>query len=930
MKIAYSFGVIDFLHYGHIHALLNAKQECDMHIFGLVGESTSMNWMGNVLSSFDERRSVLEQIKCIDQIIYQKTLDPTNNLKEIHMQYPDAEILIYHRNDCELVIMDELLNDINATIISIDYYEKMSPENVLKAMNNEIESKISISNLISTKAGTLLSLKSRLTRSFIEDIFVLNIGEYLLDEKFVLDTIKKQFDGKKIVVRSSCTDEDNLIKSNAGCYESILNVDSGSEYKVKEAITAVMNSYKKDVRSLHNEQILIQTQTTDISKSGVLFTRDIHENRPYYFINYDAEGSTDLVTSGQGGNTLWVSRDNDVKKLNGEWKNLILAVKEIEQILNGMILDIEFAIKFNGDIVIFQVRPLASNYKFNKYVDDDQFFKLKNEIKNDYVVMCNSVNNDLMILSDMAFWNPSEMIGSNPRNLDYSLYKEIITSTTWNGGLISMGYKKVQKDLMYRLGNKPYISVEYSFMSLIPAKINNNLSEKLIDFYCNKLKSNLTAHDKIEFEIVYSCYDFSIENRIKELLDANFTLEEVQEVSVQLFKLTNELIFNYNKVLEKDLKDLNILRGIAKEIKNEGLTQEYSVHYLISKFEKLIRSIKKYGTPQFARQARYAFIARALEKTLVEKGYFTNEEMDKFLRSIFTVASEFEHDFKKYSNKQMTESEFKEKYGHLRSGTYNIRVPNYEQMDFQTNELKNVYQDVQNKIYDLNKEILEQAIVDIGFDIDVNEFIGFLKGALEHREYFKFEFTKALSLALEMLVLIGEKIGLDKEKLSYLEFPEILAAKHYSTEYELRKFLITIIKQREREHEEYSRLVLSEVVMNEEDFDFIEIRESRPNFITDKSVSGEVVVLDGKDIDFSVEGKIVVISKADPGYDWLFTKNIKGLITKYGGAASHMAIRCSEFEVPAAIGCGENIYNFVLQQNCIQIDCKNEKINKKY
>ena len=39
-----------------------------------------------------------------------------------------------------------------------------------------------------------------------------------------------------------------------------------------------------------------------------------------------------------------------------------------------------------------------------------------------------------------------------------------------------------------------------------------------------------------------------------------------------------------------------------------------------------------------------------------------------------------------------------------------------------------------------------------------------------------------------------------------------------------------------------------------------------------------------------VQDKIVVLPKADPGYDWIFAKGIKGFITKYGGVASHMEI----------------------------------------
>ena len=44
--------------------------------------------------------------------------------------------------------------------------------------------------------------------------------------------------------------------------------------------------------------------------------------------------------------------------------------------------------------------------------------------------------------------------------------------------------------------------------------------------------------------------------------------------------------------------------------------------------------------------------------------------------------------------------------------------------------------------------------------------------------------------------------------------------------------------------------------------------------------------------------KIIIIESADPGYDWIFNYNIKGLITKYGGANSHMAIRSAEKSIP--------------------------------
>ena len=64
-----------------------------------------------------------------------------------------------------------------------------------------------------------------------------------------------------------------------------------------------------------------------------------------------------------------------------------------------------------------------------------------------------------------------------------------------------------------------------------------------------------------------------------------------------------------------------------------------------------------------------------------------------------------------------------------------------------------------------------------------------------------------------------------------------------------------------------------------------------------------------------------MIENADPGYDWIFSQQISGLITKYGGANSHMAIRCAEFSIPAAIGCGEQRYESLIEAKQIMLDC---------
>ncbi len=72
----------------------------------------------------------------------------------------------------------------------------------------------------------------------------------------------------------------------------------------------------------------------------------------------------------------------------------------------------------------------------------------------------------------------------------------------------------------------------------------------------------------------------------------------------------------------------------------------------------------------------------------------------------------------------------------------------------------------------------------------------------------------------------------------------------------------------------------------------------------------------------------MLIENADPGFDWIFSEKIVGLITKFGGANSHMAIRCAEFQIPAAIGCGEQRFETLKDANNILLDCSNSIVKK--
>jgi len=94
-----------------------------------------------------------------------------------------------------------------------------------------------------------------------------------------------------------------------------------------------------------------------------------------------------------------------------------------------------------------------------------------------------------------------------------------------------------------------------------------------------------------------------------------------------------------------------------------------------------------------------------------------------------------------------------------------------------------------------------------------------------------------------------------------------------------------------------------------------------PNFITSQRLEAPLVHLTDSGADHELRGAIVCIESADPGYDWLFTRGIAGLVTCYGGANSHMAIRCAEYNLPAAIGCGGILFERMCRSRQGLLDC---------
>ena len=108
----------------------------------------------------------------------------------------------------------------------------------------------------------------------------------------------------------------------------------------------------------------------------------------------------------------------------------------------------------------------------------------------------------------MSDWNPVEMLGSTPKPLGISLYQELITDNIWAQQRFNYGYKNLYPNpLLYKIYNKPYIDIETDILSFLPNSLDETISNKIKSKLIKKLIKNKHLHDKIEFELIETCFN---------------------------------------------------------------------------------------------------------------------------------------------------------------------------------------------------------------------------------------------------------------------------------------------------------------------------------------------------------------------------------------------------------------------------------------
>lgn len=93
-KIGYTTGVYDMFHIGHLNVLKRAKEQCDFLIVGVSTDEVVKSYKNKTpIIPFDERIAIVSELKCVDKVVPQTSMDKMEAWKELHFD------VLFHGSD---------------------------------------------------------------------------------------------------------------------------------------------------------------------------------------------------------------------------------------------------------------------------------------------------------------------------------------------------------------------------------------------------------------------------------------------------------------------------------------------------------------------------------------------------------------------------------------------------------------------------------------------------------------------------------------------------------------------------------------------------------------------------------------------------------------------------------------------------------------
>ena len=209
----------DAIHHGHINIITKARELGDV-IVGLMTDKAIVNYKRVPLFTYEQRKTIIENIQGVTGVIPQHSLDYEENLRKVRPDY------VFHGKDWRVGVQKEtrdavikLLSEWGGQVIEPDYTEGISSTALINAVSEN---------------GTTPEVRMRSLRRLIELKSIVRIlevhngltGRIVEDTRYSEDRTIKQFDGMWL---SSLTDSIAKGKPDTGCVDVTSRVQTINE-----------------------------------------------------------------------------------------------------------------------------------------------------------------------------------------------------------------------------------------------------------------------------------------------------------------------------------------------------------------------------------------------------------------------------------------------------------------------------------------------------------------------------------------------------------------------------------------------------------------------------------------------------------------------------------------------------------------------------
>jgi len=706
----------------------------------------------------------------------------------------------------------------------------------------------------------------------------------------VLAQARQELRAARYAVRSDAFDEDRSAASQAGRYLSLLDVESGP---LAEAIDAVL-----DAMSGHaDDQVLLQPMLAPTRRACVASTHRLSDGAPWYCIEF-GQGDPAVVTAGRatGRHLAWPRAQFADASAGAQAKamslirdldaaQVIALLRAIEACGLREPFEIECLFTDSGSPWLLQLRALGMRKRWPRRPPRPPTRP---------TLALSEPEPDLLgrhtALSLMSDWNPAELIGTHPRPLALSLFQALISRDSWWRARAQLGYRAPPRagiHLLRPVLGRPYVDLRRSLNSLLPAGLDAAIGARLVEAWVDRVRTQPELHDKLEFEVCRSVRDFTPAPIVRATLGECLDAPAVAAFEQALHGLSQRLLGSSPRtgphaagvgdVFDPAQPSLDVVERLLGAARQRAL--------------------------DFAADARLAFAAEAQLRSAIARGALTPERVGQLRQSLSATA---------------TPGDPYEDAPRWRPSSFDITQPLLPAPE-------RVRRDDANRQFELRPaetRALDSLLREAGFALSPADWLRWWQHCSRAREAGKYALMRPLAQLLEALAALGAQQGLDREALSWLSLPTLLRGLGKdSASTSTSTALQTRAERARRRAEREQGWLLGPVLREAGDLDAFDSLGLLPNFIGRRALRASLHVLPNSDPAQAVpRGAIVAVLQADPGYDWLFARDIGGLITAWGGAHSHMAIRCAEFDLPAAIGCGEAVWARLLAAREAHLD----------